>query len=320
MAKILINDGMHPDGIAQLKEAGHQVDTNNIPQNELPTKLPDYNVIIVRSATKVRKDLIDQCPNLKIIARGGVGLDNIAVDYAKQKGIQVMNTPAASSASVGELAFAHFFALARSLHLSNREMPTQGNTAFKQLKKKYSKTGTELAGKTLGIIGIGRIGQQTARIALSIGMEVLPVDLYIKETTIPIKIQGYENPIYVTLPSVPMNEMLAKADCIALHVPSTDKPIIGTEEFAKMKDGVFIVNPARGGTIDEEALLAALESGKVGGAGLDVFENEPTPRQELMDHPRVSVTPHIGGSTIEAQRNIGLELAEKINAFFDKTV
>lgn len=316
MAKILINDGMHADGRAILEQAGHEVHTTTIPQDELPAKLPGYDAIIVRSATKVREALIDQCPNLKIIARGGVGLDNIDVAYAKGKGLEVMNTPAASSASVGELAFGHFFNLARSLHHANREMPSQGNSAFKKLKKKYSAGGTELGGKTLGIIGIGRIGQQTARIGLSLGMKVLPVDLFIEEVNININIQGVDDPISVTLPSVSMDEMLAQADCIALHVPSTGKPIIGEAEFAKMKDGVFIVNPSRGGTIDEDALLAALNSGKVGGAGLDVFVNEPTPRQDLLDHPNISLTPHIGGSTKEAQRNIGLELAGKINAFF----
>lgn len=316
MAKILINDGMHADGRTLLEQAGHEVHTTKIPQDELPEKLPAYDVIIVRSATKVREALIDQCPNLKIIARGGVGLDNIDVAYAKDKGLQVMNTPAASSASVGELAFGHFFTLARSLHRANREMPSQGNTEFKKLKKSYSAGGTELGGKTLGIIGIGRIGQQTARIGLSLGMKVLPVDLFIKEVNININIPGAASPVSVTLPSVSMDEMLAQADCIALHVPSTGKPIIGAAEFAKMKDGVFIVNPSRGGTIDEDALLDALSNGKVAGAGLDVFVNEPTPRQDLLDHPGISLTPHIGGSTIEAQRNIGLELAGKINEFF----
>ncbi len=318
MAKILINDGMHSDGIALLQEAGHDVSTTKIAQEELLQQLPGYDTIIVRSATKVRKELIDQCPNLRIIARGGVGLDNIDVAYAKSKGIEVMNTPAASSASVAELAFAHFFTLARSVHRANREMPQQGNTAFKQLKKIYSKGGTELAGKTLGIIGVGRIGQQTARVGLSLGMKVLAVDLVVNNVTININIPGGEpDTVRVDLPTVPMDDMLAQADFIALHVPAARKPIIGKEEFDKMKDGVFIVNPARGGTIDEGALLDALNSGKVAGAGLDVFVNEPTPAIALLEHPNISLTPHIGGSTKEAQRNIGLELAEKINAFFE---
>jgi D-3-phosphoglycerate dehydrogenase / 2-oxoglutarate reductase len=316
MAKILINDGMEAEAILLLEQAGHEVHTTTIPQDELPAKLPAYDVIIVRSATTVRKALIDQCPDLKIIARGGVGLDNIDVEYAKEKGVAVMNTPAASSASVAELAFAHFFTLARSLHHANREMPVKGNTAFGKLKKAYSANGSELGGKTLGIVGIGRIGQETARIGLSLGMTVLPVDVFIKEVTININIPGASAPVAVTLATVPMEEMLAKADCIALHVPSTGAALIGAAELAKMKDGVFIVNPSRGGTIDEDALLAALNSGKVGGAGLDVFVNEPTPRQDILEHPNISLTPHIGGSTNEAQGRIGLELADKIIGFF----
>ena len=315
MAKILINDGIHPDGKAALEQAGHQVQTDKIAQEDLPSQLPSFDAIVVRSATKVRKDLIDQCPSLKVIARGGVGLDNIDVDYAKGKGVQVMNTPAASSESVAELAFAHFFGLARFLHHANRDMPAKGNTEFKKLKKSYSK-GHQLRGKTLGIIGIGRIGQETAKIGLAMGMKVLPVDLHIKEVSINLDIQG-ASAVTVKLPSVPMDKMLAAADYIALHVPSTGAPIIGAAEFEKMKEGVVIANPSRGGTIDEDALLAALNSGKVAGAGLDVFVNEPTPRADLLNHPNVSLSPHIGGSTVEAQRNIGMELAEKLNGFFN---
>ncbi len=314
MAKILINDGIHPDGKAALVAAGHEVQTDKIAQEDLPAQLPNFDAIVVRSATKVRQDLIDQCPGLKVIARGGVGLDNIDVDYAKGKGVQVMNTPAASSESVAELAFAHFFGIARYLHHANRDMPAKGNTDFKALKKSYSK-GHQLRGKTLGIIGIGRIGQETARIGLAMGMNVMPVDLFIKEVNIDLQIGG--NTVTVNLPSVSMDEMLTAADYISLHVPSTGTPIIGAAEFEKMKDGVVITNPARGGTIDEDALLAALNSGKVAGAGLDVFENEPTPRADILNHPNVSLSPHIGGSTVEAQRNIGMELAEKLNGFFN---
>lgn len=316
MVKILINDGIHPDGQLLLEEAGYQVDTDKIAQEDLPAKLPNYDVICVRSATKVRADLIDQCPNLKLICRGGVGLDNIDVAHAKDKGIQVYNTPAASSKSVAELAFSHLFNLSRSLHLANREMPTNGNTDFKQLKKAYSK-GQELRGKKLGIIGFGRIGQETAKIGLGLGMTILPVDLIVEEATINLTFQGNkEIQVAVTIPTVPMKEMLAKADYISLHVPSLGKPLLGAEEMEQMKDGVILVNTARGGTIDEDALLAALESGKIGGVGLDVFENEPTPRIDLLNHPKISVSPHIGASTKEAQRNIGLELADKIIAFF----
>ncbi len=318
MKKILINDGIHPDGQQMLEEAGYEVNTNKIAQEDLPSQLPDYDAICVRSATKVRTDLIDQCPNLKIIARGGVGLDNIDVDHAKSKGIEVINTPAASSKSVAELVFSHLFSLARSLHLSNRDMPAKGDSEFKKLKKAYSK-GLELRGKTIGIIGFGRIGQETAKIALGLGMNVLPVDLYIKEATITLEIPQADFDVEVNLPTVDMEDMLVEADFISLHVPFLGKPVLGKEEFAAMKDGVIVLNAARGGTIDEDALLAALESGKVSAAGLDVFENEPTPRKDLLNHPRVSVSPHIGASTMAAQRNIGLELAEKIIAQFGKS-
>ncbi|RMG81773.1 MAG: 3-phosphoglycerate dehydrogenase [Bacteroidetes bacterium] len=319
MIRILVNDGIHPDGKLLLEDAGFEVVTDKIAQEDLPRELPKFDAIIVRSATKVRKDLIDQCPNLKVIARGGVGLDNIDVEYAQSKGITVMNTPAASSQSVAELAFAHMFTLARFLHQSNRDMPQKGDTDFKNLKKAYSK-GMQLRGKTLGIVGFGRIGQETARIGLGLGMTVMPVDLVINRAEIGINVyKSSDVSMKVRVETVKMDEMLAKADFISLHVPGGSKPLIGREEFAKMKDGVIVINTARGGTIDEEALLEAIESGKVAGAGLDVFENEPTPRKALLNHNRISVTPHIGASTNEAQRNIGLELADKIIAFFSES-
>ncbi|MCP3932958.1 MAG: 3-phosphoglycerate dehydrogenase [Bacteroidetes bacterium] len=315
MIKILVNDGIHPDGQMLLEEANYQVDTEKVAQEDLPAVLPEYDVILVRSATKVRKELIDLCPKLKIIGRGGVGLDNIDVDYARSKGIEVINTPAASSQSVAELAFAHFFTLSRSLHRANREMPLSGNTAFKKLKKSYSK-GVQLRGKTLGIIGFGRIGQETARIGLAMGMNVMPVDLIVEEAELGIDIyQSKDVQLKVHLVTYEMEEVLKKADYLTLHVPFTGKPLIGEAEIAKMKNSAIIVNAARGGTVDEEALLRALDAGELGGAGLDVFENEPTPRTELLNHPKVSVSPHIGASTLEAQTNIGLELADKIIAF-----
>ena len=318
MAKILVNDGIHPDGKMLLEDAGYEVHTDKIAQDDLPARLPEFDAIVVRSATKVRQDLIDQCPNLKIIARGGVGLDNIDVAYAKSKGVQVMNTPAASSQSVAELAFAHMFSLSRFLHLANRDMPTKGDTEFKALKKSYSK-GAQLRGKTLGVIGFGRIGQETARIGLAIGMNVMPVDLVIDETNVNISLYNSDDvQLSIRMKTYEMDEMLAKADYISLHVPSVGKAILAKEQFDKMKDGVIVINTARGGTIDEADLLDALNSGKVGGAGLDVFENEPTPMKTLLDHPQISVSPHIGASTLEAQRNIGLELADKIIGFFEK--
>jgi len=316
MIKILANDGIHPDGKMLLEEAGFLVETNRVTQVKLPEVLPKYDAIFVRSATTVRKDLIDKCPNLKLIARGGVGLDNIDVEYAKSKGITVINTPNSSSQSVAELVFAHLFTLSRFLHHANREMPAKGHKNFKNLKKQYSK-GTQLRGKTLGVIGFGRIGIETIRLALGIGMNVLPVDPYVEEVSVDINTyKSSDIRLSVRVNSVTMDEMLAKADFITLHVPFLGKPVIGKEEIAKMKDGVFLINCARGGVVDEKALLDGLNSEKIAGAGIDVFEDEPMPNTDLLKHPNVSATPHIGGSTLEAQRNIGLELADRVIAHY----
>ncbi|MCH2021997.1 MAG: D-2-hydroxyacid dehydrogenase [Saprospiraceae bacterium] len=314
MIKILVNDGIHPDGKLLMEEAKYNVDINKIPQDQLNEKLPSYDAIIVRSATKVRKELIDQCPDLKVIARGGVGMDNIDVEYARSKGIKVINTPKASSQSVAELVVGHLFSLSRFLHRSNREMPGKGATEFKALKKQYSK-GVQLRGKTLGIVGFGRIGQEVARLALGLGMRVLATDLYDNSVNIDLHTPDVDNIAFsIRIETVPMSKVLAESDYITIHVPSSDKPVIGAEEINKLKDGVFLVNTSRGGTIDEDVLLEALDSGKVAGAALDVYVNEPYPREELLNHPKISVTPHIGASTMEAQRNIGLELAD---AFID---
>ena len=317
MIKILVNDGIHPDGKSLLEGAGFQVDTEKVAQENLPNELPNYDAIVVRSATKVRQDLIDLCPNLKVIARGGVGLDNIDVDYARNKGIKVMNTPTASSQAVAELAFGHMFTLVRSLHDANRKMLTQGDTEFKTLKKAYSK-GTQLRGKTLGIFGFGNIGQETARIGAALGMKILPVDPIVEEAEVEINVFNAES-VKAKIKTVSLDEMLGQADFISLHVPFIGKPFFSSDEFSKMKDGVILINCARGGTVDENALLAALESGKVAAAGLDVFENEPTPRKELLEHPRISLSPHIGASTLEAQANIGKELADQLIAFFSES-
>ena len=310
--KILANDGIDQTGQKMLEDAGYQVDTVTISQDELPGKLNDYDAIIVRSATKVRQDLIDQSPNIKVIARGGVGMDNIDVDYARGKGVKVVNTPAASSQSVAELVFGHAISLSRFIHLANREMYEKGNTEFKKLKKAYS-DGRELRGKTFGVIGLGRIGRKVAEMALGLGMKVVGTDPMVDEVTLQVELHpAYGQKLSVTVPSISMDELLREADVITLHVPGGS--ILGAEELAKTKKGVILVNAARGGVIDEDALLAALESGQVAGAGLDVFVNEPTPRQDLLRHPRVSVTPHIGASTNQAQENIGIELAEQIIA------
>ncbi|HRD80672.1 MAG: D-2-hydroxyacid dehydrogenase [Saprospiraceae bacterium] len=317
MIKILINDGIHPDGQTLLEEAGYHLDIEHVPQADLPKVLPGYDVILVRSATKVRKDLIDLCPNLKIIGRGGVGIDNIDADYARSKGIEVITTPAASSQSVAELAFAHMFSLARSLQLANRFMPTKGDQEFKQMKEAYS-DGIQLRGKTLGVIGFGRIGQEAARIGIALGMKVMPVDLFIDEADIDISIPDSDNvSLSVKMRTYDMDEVLKQADFITLHVPfGGGTSIIGAPELAKMKTGACLINTSRGGVVDEEAMLEALNSGKLGGAGLDVFDFEPKPRKEILEHPRISMTPHIGASTQEAQSLIGMELADKILAYF----
>ena len=317
MIKILANDGLHPDGIMLMEEAGYEIDTEKVAQEDLPDVLPAYDVVIVRSATKIRKELIDQCPNLKLIVRGGVGLDNIDVEYARSKGITVINTPKASSQSVAELVFAHLFSLARFLHLSHQQMPEKGKSEFKQLKKDYSK-GIQLRNKTLGIIGFGRIGREVGRIGLALGMKIMPVDVAIHEADIAINVFNSENvKLSVHLDTFEWEEVLENSDFLTLHVPfSGGSPLIGAEEIALMKDSAIIVNTARGGAVDEDALLEAIDNGKLGGAALDVFENEPNPRPELLNHPKISVSPHIGASTLEAQANIGLEVADKVLAFF----
>lgn len=310
MIRILANDGIHPDGKLLLEEAGFEVDTNKVPQENLAEVLPEYDVIIVRSATKVRKDLIDACPNLKVIARGGVGLDNVDHEYARSKGIFVCNTPKASSRAVAELVFTHAFSLARLINMASREM---ANGDFEKLKKACS-AGIQLRGRTMGIIGFGRIGQEVARMAIGLGMNVVATDLIVTEANIEIKV--FNSPdisLNVLINTTSMEEVLRSADFITLHVPgSKGSALIGAEEIAKMKNGAILINTARGGTIDEDALLAGLESGKIGGAGLDVFVGEPTPRKELLSHPRIAVSPHVGGSTQEAQSAIGMELAEQI--------
>lgn len=316
MIKILANDGIDPAGKQLLEEAGFIIDTNNIPQDELPVKLQNYDAITVRSATKVRKALIDACPNLKLIGRGGVGVDNIDVDYAKEKGIGVYNTPASSSLSVAELVFGHLFTGVRFLQDSNRKMPVEGATKFNDLKKAYAK-GIELGGKTLGIVGFGRIGREVAKMAIGIGMDVLAFDVYPFNPEVELTLGGGTK-VKVSVTTATLDEILAKADFITLHTPFVDKPLIGTAEFEKMKKGAAVVNCSRGGLIDEDALLEALNSGKIAFAGLDVYTNEPTPRQDILSHPKISLTPHIGAATNEAQERIGIELASLIIQHFKK--
>jgi D-3-phosphoglycerate dehydrogenase len=311
--KILANDGIDPIGKGLLEKAGFTVVTDKVAQENLATAINEQQFVglTVRSATKVRKDVIDACPGLKLIGRGGVGMDNIDVDYARSKGIEVVNTPAASSHSVGELVFAHLFNTVRFLYDSNRQMPVNGDTQFDALKKKYAK-GIELKGKTLGIIGFGRIGQAVAKIALGCGMKVVAYDPFLKEASLNLEIEGVSDKITVKIVTVALEKLLAESDFITLHVPGGK--VITKKEFDLMKNGVCIVNAARGGVIDEKDLIDALNSGKVGHAALDVFENEPTPNKELLSHPKISLTPHIGAATEEAQERIGVELAELIIA------
>lgn len=311
--KILANDGLDQSGIDALTDKGFEVITTKVPQELLVDYINENRIrtILVRSATQVRKELIDACPTIEIIGRGGVGMDNIDVDYARSKNIHVINTPSASSESVAELVFAHLFSGARFLQDSNRKMPIIGDSEFAKLKKSYEK-GIELRGKTIGIIGMGRIGQEVARIALGLGMRVIAADSNVGRAS--IKVKFYNNQfINVDIETEPLVGVLKHADFITLHVPAQKEGyMIGEKEFAMMKEGVAIVNCSRGGVIDEEALVAALNTGKVAFAGLDVFINEPTPSKEILNHPKITLTPHTGASTVEAQDRIGLSLAEQI--------
>ena len=319
MIKILANDGISEIGVQILEENGFEVITKKVNQENLITEInkENYEVILVRSATKVRKDIIDNCPNIKIIGRGGVGMDNIDVEYAKEKNIHVINTPAASSSSVAELVFAHLFGMVRYLFLSNRQMPMEGDTNFKDLKKSYS-SGQELNGKTLGIIGFGKIGQEVAKKGIGLGMKILAHDKFIKEQNITLNFFNGEKKTF-TIETSELNEVLKNSDFITLHVPKIDnKALIGAEEIGMMKTGAGIINTSRGGNIDETALMFALDKEKLSYAGLDVFENEPTPSIHLLMHSAISMSPHIGAATLEAQDRIGSELAEQIISLLKK--
>ena len=310
--KILANDGISKTGIKELESEGFQVITVTVAQEQLINYVNNENIValLVRSATTVRKDLIDSCPNLKLIGRGGVGMDNIDVDYAKSKGIHVINTPAASSESVAELVFAHLFSGVRYLFDSNRNMPLDGDSKFKKLKKAYSK-GSELRGKTLGIIGFGRIGQSTARIALGLGMNVIAHDPFTNSATLDLSFFDGQS-VKFDINMMKIDDVLSKADFLTLHVPAQKDFVIGTKEIELMKDGAGLINAARGGVVDEVALVKALKSGKLAFAGIDTFENEPTPAVQVLMTPNVSLTPHIGAATVQAQDRIGSELASQI--------
>ncbi len=312
--KILANDGISNSGAEAMKNAGFEVILTKVAQNQLETYINEHkiDVLLVRSATQVRKDIIDNCPSLKIIGRGGVGMDNIDVEYAREKGLKVINTPAASSRSVAELVFAHLYGATRFLNHSNREMPLEGDTKFKDLKKSYAK-GIELQGKTLGIIGFGRIGKEVAKIGLGNGMKVIARGD--DNEKVPLELEFFNNKkITLEVEKMPLPEVLKQADFITVHVPSKKECRIGKKEINMMKDGAGIINAARGGVVDEVALIEALDNGKLSFAALDVFENEPSPEIKILMNHNISLSPHIGGSTMEAQDRIGTELAEQIIA------
>ena len=311
--KILANDGISKSGIDNLTENGFEIITTNVAQEQLINFINENKIVglLVRSATTARKDLIDSCPSLKLIGRGGVGMDNIDVEYAKSKGIHVINTPAASSASVAELVFAHLYGGVRFLFDSNRNMPLEGEANFKGLKKAYAK-GIELRGKTLGIIGFGRIGQEVAKIALGIGMKVIATDKFLDKATIEISISTGQS-IKAEIIIQPFDKLITNSDFISLHVPAQEEYVIDSSVISKMKKGAGIINAARVGLIDEVALVKALDDGHLSFAGLDTFENEPKPEVKLLMHEKISLTPHIGAATLEAQNRIGEELATQIS-------
>ena len=316
--KILANDGISEKAIKTLDAAGFKVLTTKVAQNQLANFINEEQVeiLLVRSATQAKKDLIDACPSLKLIGRGGVGMDNIDVTYAREKGIKVINTPNASSHSVAELTFAHLFSGVRFLYDANRNMPLDGDSRFEALKKDYAK-GQELKGKTLGILGLGRIGKAVATIALGLGMKVIAHDPHQSEVTITLSFFDGRS-LDFTIQTISKEALLKEADFVTLHIPAQQEVVIGEKEFQLMKDGVGIINVARGGVIDEEALLHALEHEKVAFAGLDVFKGEPTPSIRILMHPRVSLSPHIGAATLEAQERVGDELATQIIEAFGK--
>ncbi|KAB1228499.1 D-2-hydroxyacid dehydrogenase [Chryseobacterium viscerum] len=319
--KVLANDGISKAGENALKEAGIEILDNRVAQDHVINFINDNNVdvLLVRSATKVRQDLIDACPGLKIIGRGGIGMDNIDVEYAKSKGIKVINTPTASSKSVAELVFGHFISLARFLHESNRLMPLEGDTHFNAMKKSFGNA-YELSGKTLGVIGFGSIGQEVVKIGIALGMKVTVLTKSLKTKVLTLNFFDGQSVDFEITSTNDMDAFLKDADFISINTPKTNEYIIDTPQFEKMKDGVYIVNTARGGVINEVTLIDFIESGKIAGAALDVFENEPSPELPLLMNPALSLSPHVGGNTVDAQEKIGIELAEQIIKLQKETI
>tara|TARA_R110002096_G_scaffold81120_7_gene189375 strand:+ start:92 stop:1042 length:951 start_codon:yes stop_codon:yes gene_type:complete len=310
--KILANDGLSKSGIDALKKGGFEVLNVKVAQNQLENYINEHNIdaLIVKSLTEVRDDLIDECPSLKLIAFAGVGMDTIDVDYAIDKGLHVINAPEASTVSVAEMVFAHLFGMVRFLHSANREMPLEGDSRFRELKKAYS-DGTELRGKKLGIIGFGSIGQEVAKIAIGIGMEIIAIDEKIESESITLNFFNGQK-INFNIDMSTKQELLKEADFITINIPEQDGYVIDTKEIEEMKDGVGIINTSRGSNLNEVALITAIENGKIQFAGLDVFENEPNPEIQLLMNPDLSLSPHIGAGTLEAEERVGLEIAKQI--------
>lgn len=313
MIKVLANDGISKSGADALAKAGIELLDAKVSQEHLTAYINEnnINVLLVRSATKVSRELIDACPGLQIIGRGGVGMDNIDVEYAIDKGIYIINTPKASSRSVAEMVFAHFFSLARFLHESNRLMPLEGETHFSAMKKSFSKA-IELEGKTLGVIGFGGIGQEVVKMGISLGMKIKVFTRNIKTETLSLNFYDGQSVSFQITTGNDWDEFLTDTDFISINTPKSDGYILDTPQFLKMKDGVFIVNTARGGVLNEVALIDFIDNGKIAGAALDVFESEPTPELPLLMNPNLSLSPHLGGNTVDAQEKIGAELAAQI--------
>ena len=311
--KILANDGISLSGQQTLQDAGLEFMEHRVAQEQLENFINEHSVdvLLVRSATQVRQPLIDACPSLKIIGRGGIGLDNIDVEYARAKGLHVINTPNASSRSVAELVFAHFFSLARFLHESNRMMPLEGDTKFNALKKSYANA-VELEGKQLGVIGFGSIGQEVVKIGISLGMSVKVLTRKPKTQKLELQFFDGQSVQFEITSTNDTAEFLQDLDFLSINTPKTTEYIIDQPEFELMKDGIFIVNTARGGVLNEVALTEYIETGKVAGAALDVFENEPNPELTLLMNPALSLSPHVGGNTVDAQEKIGKELAKQV--------
>ncbi|MEE3998996.1 NAD(P)-dependent oxidoreductase [Tenacibaculum sp. FZY0031] len=310
--KILVNDGISTSGKQALENKGFEVLITKVAQEQLENYINDHAIdaIVVGNTTQVQQELIDACPSIKLIAYLGTEMDNIDVDYAINNGVHVVNSEEASATSISELVFAHLFGMVRFLHQSNREMPLEGDMRFNALKKQYSQ-GTELRGKTLGIIGFDSVGQEVAKTALALGMEVITTDAEIDNATITIPFfDGQSVDFFIETETI--DNVLSKSDFITLHLPAQEEYIIDASLFDKMKTGVGIINTSHGSVLNEVALIKAIESGKVKYAGLDVFENQPRPEIQLLMNPEISMTPHIGASTIETQERAGIELANKI--------